>query len=60
MNIERRVPCEVFTRVVGFYRPVSQFNRGKKEEFSERVTYKIPSVFPASKIIQEVSREHLD
>ncbi len=30
------IPCEVFTRVTGFYRPVNQFNAGKKEEFRER------------------------
>ena len=44
--IEIKIPVECYTRVVGFYRPVSQFNRGKAEEFSERVTYRIPeSIF---------------
>lgn len=28
--------CEIYTRVVGFIRPVNQFNPGKKEEFSMR------------------------
>ena len=28
--------CEVYTRVVGFIRPVKQFNKGKKEEFAMR------------------------
>ncbi len=28
--------CEVWTRVMGYYRPVSQFNRGKQSEFNER------------------------
>ena len=31
--------CEVFSRVCGYYRPVSQWNLGKKEEFYDRVTY---------------------
>lgn len=31
--------CEVYSRVTGYYRPVSQFNPGKQEEFSERKTY---------------------
>jgi anaerobic ribonucleoside-triphosphate reductase len=31
-----RQPCEVWTRVMGYYRPVSQFNRGKKVEHAER------------------------
>ena len=33
-------PCEVYTRVTGYLRPVKQFNPGKKEEYKERVNYK--------------------
>lgn len=32
---------EVYSRVVGFYRPVEQWNEGKKEEFRERKTFKV-------------------
>jgi hypothetical protein len=32
----KRVPCEVYSRVVGYIRPVSQWNEGKQEEFAER------------------------
>lgn len=32
----KAVPVEVYSRVVGYYRPVSQWNRGKREEFNER------------------------
>lgn len=32
-------PIEVYTRVIGYYRPVSSFNRGKKKEYSQRVNY---------------------
>ena len=28
--------CEVWTRVMGYFRPVSSFNIGKKGEFAER------------------------
>ncbi len=31
--------CEVYSRVVGYLRPVKQWNKGKKEEFKERATY---------------------
>lgn len=31
-----RVPCEVYTRVMGYLRPVSQYNIGKKSEFYSR------------------------
>jgi len=34
-------PCEVYSRVVGYYRPVQQWNLGKQEEFKEREEYKI-------------------
>jgi hypothetical protein len=28
--------CEVFSRVVGYHRPVKNWNKGKQEEFRER------------------------
>ena len=31
--------CEVYSRVVGYLRPVSLWNEGKKEEFKIRKTY---------------------
>lgn len=34
---ESRQVCEVWTRVMGYFRPVSQFNAGKKSEYSDRV-----------------------
>lgn len=33
------VRCEVFSRVVGYIRPVSQWNDGKQEEFRQRRTF---------------------
>jgi len=32
-------PCEVWTRVMGYFRPVSSFNIGKKGEYAERVMF---------------------
>ncbi len=32
-------PCEVYSRVVGFLRPVAQWNKGKKAEFALRHHY---------------------
>jgi len=34
-------PCEVYSRVVGYLRPVGQWNLGKQQEFKERKEYKI-------------------
>lgn len=31
-----RQRCEVWTRVMGYHRPVASFNTGKKGEFAER------------------------
>jgi len=36
---EIKVPCEVYSRVVGYYRPVQNWNIGKQQEFKERNTY---------------------
>lgn len=33
---EERQPCEVWTRVMGYFRPYNHFNKGKKSEFDER------------------------
>lgn len=34
-------PCEVYSRVVGYIRPVQQWNPGKQEEFKERKVFKV-------------------
>jgi hypothetical protein len=36
LDDSERTACEVWSRVMGYHRPVSEFNRGKKEEFYER------------------------
>jgi anaerobic ribonucleoside-triphosphate reductase len=36
---EERQVCEVWTRVMGYYRPVSEFNIGKKSEHAERAFF---------------------
>nr|WP_127805717.1 anaerobic ribonucleoside-triphosphate reductase [Hydrogenophaga sp. NH-16] len=33
---DERQSCEVWTRVMGYHRPVSSFNRGKQGEHAER------------------------
>jgi len=34
-------PCEVYSRVVGYYRPVQQYNVGKQTEYNQRKTFEI-------------------
>ncbi len=33
---DERQPCEVWTRVMGYHRPVASFNTGKQGEHAER------------------------
>jgi anaerobic ribonucleoside-triphosphate reductase len=37
----QRTPCEVYSRIVGYLRPVGQWNRGKRAEYFERKEFKI-------------------
>jgi anaerobic ribonucleoside-triphosphate reductase len=41
MAKKNRTRCEVYSRVVGYLRPVEQWNEGKREEFKDRVTFEI-------------------
>jgi anaerobic ribonucleoside-triphosphate reductase len=38
---ERQVPCEVYSRIVGYLRPVQDWNKGKRQEFSDREVYQV-------------------
>ncbi len=35
----KKIPCEVYSRVVGYFRPVTNWNKGKQQEYSERVEF---------------------
>ena len=37
---DERQPCEIWTRVMGYHRPVSSFNIGKQGEHRERQPFK--------------------
>jgi len=39
LSDEERQRCEIWTRVMGYHRPVSSFNIGKKGEFHERTFF---------------------
>ena len=38
---EVRIPVETYSRVVGYFRPVKQWNKGKQEEYKSRQEYKV-------------------
>lgn len=35
-------PCEVYSRVCGYFRPVAMWNPGKKQEFKDRKMFEVP------------------
>lgn len=39
LDAAERQECEVWTRVMGYHRPVKSFNIGKKGEHAERVFF---------------------
>lgn len=39
LNDNERQECEIWTRVMGYFRPVEAFNVGKKSEYAERVCF---------------------
>lgn len=48
-------PCEIFSRVVGYFRPIENWNLGKKEEFRERKTFNIGGNRPAPVVVKTIA-----
>jgi len=46
---DERQPCEVWTRVMGYHRPVASFNTGKKGEHAERCFFAEPLRRPSTR-----------
>ena len=44
MKQNRRIPCEVYSRIVGYLRPLQSWSKHKQLEFSERKTYVIEHI----------------
>ena len=40
-NNKGRTPCEIFSRVVGYLRPIDTWNEGKVSEFHDRKMFKV-------------------
>lgn len=40
-QINQRQLCEVYSRVVGYIRPVAQWNPGKQSEYADRKEYEV-------------------
>ena len=55
MRCNKRV--EVFNRVVGYYRPVSNWNDGKKEEWEDRVEFDVKEIGSVDKQAEQGKQE---
>ncbi len=50
-----KTKCEVYSRVVGYLRPVNQWNDGKAAEFKDRKTFEVGEM--KVEVAQEKTRE---
>src|SRR4030043_1101761 len=41
LNEVKGTETEVYTRIVGYHRAVDNWNKGKREEYNERLTFKL-------------------
>lgn len=37
-------PCEVWTRIIGYFRPVKSWNKGQQAQYKDRVLYDLKEV----------------
>ena len=42
LDDSERTRCEIWSRVMGYYRPVSQWNVGKQSEHCDRIAFREP------------------
>ena len=40
-QLRRKVPCEVYSRIVGYLRPIQNWNKGKQQEYADRRPYTV-------------------
>jgi anaerobic ribonucleoside-triphosphate reductase len=43
-GIKMKIPCLVYSRVVGYFQPVQYWNKGKKSEFEDRTEYSVAKI----------------
>lgn len=55
----KKIPCgqktEIYSRVVGYYRPIQNWNRGKREEFAHRKTFNMSKADAHGETVSSVS-----
>ena len=56
----RDVECEVWTRVMGYFRPVRSFNTGKKSEYAERQMFTEDAAAAHGTLVSSVTGQTLE
>jgi hypothetical protein len=41
--VPKKVPCEVYSRIVGYFRPIRNWNKGAQQMHRERRMYQTPA-----------------
>ena len=52
-----RTECEVWTRVMGYFRPVTDFNIGKKQEFKERIAFRFNVAMNRMEVVKPINTQ---
>ena len=45
--------CQVYSRVVGYFRPVQMWNNGKREEFKDRLEYEETKTLKSANVMKK-------
>jgi len=54
---KKKQKCEVFSRSMGYIRPVDNFNIGKRSEYEERKTFKENVIFASIKKLLKIKKD---
>ena len=41
----KKIPTETYSRVVGYFRPIQQWNKGKRSEFADRKEFSLNKIY---------------
>jgi anaerobic ribonucleoside-triphosphate reductase len=52
-NLGKETHCEVFSRIVGYLRPIHQWNDGKRQEFNDRKLFDKKAIVPKEELVLE-------
>jgi hypothetical protein len=45
-----KIPCEIYSRCCGYFRPIAQWNKGKQSEFEDRKNYIVSDIKSESEV----------